>query len=333
MKEPSNSAKVEDYEKELTSYVINREIRDSISELTTLSNSEKLFPKKTKFKLFKKIILRILRPHTAIQTLFNNAAVEVFRKILNKITVEINRVSNELLSLRNIKPTKSSNQSNGTYKSQFFPTHEENFYAFQQDRFRGSFDLIKNRQRQYIPYLKTIRNLSKLYPFLEIGFGRGEFLEILKENGVKKILGVETNKMRVKEAKARGFEAKQADAVTFLLNYSGKLSGVSAFHLIEHLTFEEIFDLLYAIYHKLEDGGLVIMETPNPENLQVGSWSFYVDHTHITKLPPEFLKSLFDFIGFSKTRIVYSTPLKKNLKNEVQKMIYGPMDYAVVAYK
>lgn len=310
-----------------------RELKSSLQNLETLSDSEKRLPKKIKFRRIKKNILRLLRPHTAIQTAFNRLTVDLFKKMLKKISLDVTRLSREMISLRNMNISRKKDVSNVGYRSQFFPAHEENFYAYQQDRFRGSFDLIKNRQKQYIPYLKTIKNLSKLYPFLEVGFGRGEFLEILKETGIQKILGVEVNKMRVSQARTKGFEAKQADAIDFLLRYDGKLSGISAFHLVEHISFEQIFDLLYAAYQKLEEGGLVIVETPNPENLQVGSWSFYIDHTHITKLPSGFLQSIFDYIGYSHIQIIYSSPLKINLKSEIQKMIYGPMDYAVVAYK
>ncbi len=291
--------------------------------LEKLSDSEKILPKNTRFKFFKKLLLKVLRVHTAYQTLFNTTIINFLRQMI---------VSHEsALDYIHAKLNRSRNET--TYHSRYFYSHKDKLYLFQQGKFRGAYAEIKKRQQQYIPYLHTIRELSEKYPFLEVGFGRGEFLEILRESGIHTIIGLETNKSRVIESSKKGFNAIHVDAVDYLMQYQGGLSGLSAFHVVEHMSFEEIFDFLYIAHQKLIKNGLVIVETPNPQNIQVSSWSFYFDHTHKIKLPAEFLQSIFEYIGYSKVDIVYSSALKSNRKTDIQRLIYGPMDYAIVAYK
>ncbi len=299
------------------------------NELRANADSEAAFDAHTSLIPLKKIVLRLLRIHTRIQSRFNAAVIAMFQSILTQLSDEIEGMYKVISSIRE----RTEGKVVTDYKSIYFPAHEEDFYLFQQEKFRGPFDLIKDRQRQYIPYIKSIQKAGKNNPFIEVGFGRGEFMELLRENGVQKIIGVETNSKRVKEATDKGFEAYQRNAVDFITQYDGTISGVSAFHVVEHMTFDEIFDLVFAAYQKMVKGGLVIFETPNPENLQVGSWSFYIDHTHVKKLPPKFLASIFEYVGFREVEVVYSSPMKQTFKNEIDKMVYGPFDYAIVAYK
>lgn len=310
--------------------VIRNELKLHLSQLERVTDSEKFVVQHARYKLLKRILLLFLKVHTNIQTAFNKEAVRVLRIMLDHIKFEINALHTEITYLRT-RPSKTTKK--GRYASRYFPGHEESFYLFQQEKFRGSFDVIKERQKQYIPFLETVRNLNSIRPFVEVGFGRGEFLDILRETGLKNTIGIETNKARVMEVQKKGYKAVAGDAVDFLMQFRGEISGLSAFHVVEHMEFEEIFDLIYAAYQKLAENGLVIVETPNPENLQVGSYSFYIDHTHITKLPPKFLQSVFEYIGFSTVKIVYSTPLRSNIKTETDRLLYGDLDYAIVAYK
>jgi len=53
----------------------------------------------------------------------------------------------------------------------------------------------------------------------------------------------------------------------------------------------------------VEPGGLVIFETPNPENIFVGACNFYIDPTHQRPLPPVMTQFLFESGGFSDVEI------------------------------
>ncbi|OGK56340.1 hypothetical protein A3J15_03205 [Candidatus Roizmanbacteria bacterium RIFCSPLOWO2_02_FULL_38_10] len=301
-----------------------------LNVLRLISNPEELVPESTRYAFVKRLILRIMKVFTAYQIYFNKQLLVFLEKIIKNANLKY-RIIEEELNL--LKVQTLGRADNANYRSKYFPRVEEKFYLFQQERFRGSFDLIKDRQKKYIKYLKAITGMNKKNPFLEIGFGRGEFMEILQENRIKNIIGIEINKQHVIDARKRGFEVSLNDAIEFLEKQKGRLSGVSAFHVVEHMTFNQIFDLLHLIYQKMLKNGLLILETPNPENLQVGSHSFYIDHTHKTKLPARFLQSICEFIGFKSIEVIYSSPLKENLKNDVEKMIYGDFDYAIIARK
>lgn len=208
-------------------------------------------------------------------------------------------------------------------KGLFYPKFADNFYAFHQDRLRGSVAEIKKRQSVYLRYIKNIpKPLKNENYFLDIGFGRGEFIELLRNLRLKNIEGVDTNKEYFQKAKARGYAVYHEDAIRHLYLSKKGYYGISAFHLIEHLDFPNLFDLLLICSKKIVKGGVLILETPNVENIGVGSTSFYLDYTHKLKLPSLLLETLLKYFGFSKIEFLYLQPNKS-----------GAQDLGVIAYK
>ena len=221
-----------------------------------------------------------------------------------------------------------------TKKTLFWERFSDQFYAFQQDRLRGSVREIKKRQKIYIKYIKELEK-KKLaqFPFLDCGFGRGEFLELLREHHISHTVGVDINKNFIKDAQEKGFNVIQSDIVKFLYVSQELYTGISAFHLIEHLSFPQLFDFLVMCNKKLVKGGILILETPNIENMRVSSTTFYYDHTHIQKLPKVFLHTLLKFIGFSKIEFLYLHPEKSIVSTETDRLLFGAQDLGVIAYK
>ena len=213
-------------------------------------------------------------------------------------------------------------------KGIFYPKFVNRWYEYHQSNLRGSIDEIKKRQSIYLPYIKKSKK-----PFLEIGFGRGEFLEIVKKAGIKNIEGVDLNYLFYKSAKEKGFNVYHSDALEFLYLSSKTFSGISAFHFIEHLEFPQLFDFLLMCSKKIEKGGTLILETPNIANLQVSSINFHYDFSHVLKIPPVLLKYLLKFFGFSEIKFLYLHPMKGKLKTETDKLIYGAQDLGVIAIK
>jgi O-antigen chain-terminating methyltransferase len=82
------------------------------------------------------------------------------------------------------------------------------------------------------------------------------------------------------------------------------LGVVTAFHLIEHLSFERLMELLGETHRVLATGGLAIFETPNPESVYVVSETFLTDPTHVRPLPPSLIKFLLQHVGFAKTELL-----------------------------
>lgn len=210
----------------------------------------------------------------------------------------------------------------------------DRFYTFQQDKLRGSFDIIKKRQEVYIPFLQKVpKNIMQNYYFLDCGCGRGEFLEILRENNVKKILGVDINKERIRNATVRNATFIKDNILRFLYLYEGKFSGISAFHLVEHFTFGQLFDFLLMCKVKLAKGGVLLLETPNIDNMSVSSTTFYYDHTHVQKVPKLILETLLRFFNFSKIQSIYLHPIRQTYKSQMEQTFFGPQDIGVIAYQ
>ncbi|MCJ7472611.1 MAG: class I SAM-dependent methyltransferase [Actinobacteria bacterium] len=218
----------------------------------------------------------------------------------------------------------------------------DSFYVFLEDNLRGSHKEIKRRLQVYIPFIKEADAGSKNSPILDIGCGRGEWLELLKEAGLH-AKGLDFNGIMIKTCKDRGLDVVQDEALSFLKNLPDhNLGAVTGFHLIEHCRFEFLIKLLDEILRVLKPGGLVILETPNPGNVIVGSCSFYLDPSHIKPLPGALIKLVLESLGFNKVNVMYLNPygndyaIKDNgfeTSKRFNDYFYGPQDYAVVGYK
>lgn len=214
----------------------------------------------------------------------------------------------------------------------------DDFYVSFEDTFRGSEQVILERLQVYVPYFKALKINSLKTPVLDIGCGRGEFLELMKINKLDAI-GLDLNETMVKLSVKRGFKATQANAINYMAAQKSKsFSAITGFHIVEHIHFSELLQLIKESYRALEDDGFVLFETPNPENLSVGAFSFYLDPSHLRPIPPDFLKFCLTYVGFRDVNILPLHPvIEKKYEDEVinsaVKKLFGPQDYAVIGYK
>jgi SAM-dependent methyltransferase/chaperonin cofactor prefoldin len=215
----------------------------------------------------------------------------------------------------------------------------DSFYVDFEHWFRGTPEEITERQKVYEPYFTGSKIDSKKYPAVDIGCGRGEFVALLNEWGVRGI-GLDLNKAMVSYTKERGLEAVEGDALIYLSGLkSDSLMAVTGFHIVEHIPFIDLVRIFDECYRVLQPGGFVIFETPNPENLIVGTCNFYSDPSHLHPLPPAFLDFTLKNRGFNKTEIKRLNPIKPKITStdklvqEMAERMYGPQDYSVIAYK
>jgi SAM-dependent methyltransferase len=179
-----------------------------------------------------------------------------------------------------------------------------NFYRAFEDRHRGSRELIKNRLRVYLPFILPIISEVEATLALDLGCGRGEWLELLTENGFT-AQGVDLDDDMLAACRQRGLSVETADAINSLGAYAdNSLAVVSAFHLVEHLPFDKVQKLVAEALRVLRPGGILIMETPNPENPMVGACHFYLDPSHIRPVPPDLLSFLTEYTGFARQKVM-----------------------------
>lgn len=211
------------------------------------------------------------------------------------------------------------------------------FYRQFEERHRGSQELIMSRLRQYELFVRPISKLISGTPALDLGCGRGEWLRVLSELGMVGH-GVDLDDSMLEAARSSGLSVTTDDAITYLERQPDEsLSIVSAFHLVEHLPFKSLEKLVAEAHRCLVPGGLIILETPNPENIVVAAANFYLDPTHIRPIPPLLLSFLVEVLGFTPVKIVrLQEPEElRNRKNLSILDVLGGVspDYSIVAQK
>lgn len=230
-----------------------------------------------------------------------------------------------------------------------FQSRGEAYLEFENTH-RGAREMIKQRQEVYLPFFaKSVRPHA---PLLDIGCGRGEFLEVAREAGLA-AKGVELNPDMVALCRQQGLQVVEADALDYLRSLTDQsLGGILMAQLIEHLTYEELSELVSLANLKLKPGGWLIAETVNPTCLTTFSGAFYLDLSHIRPIHPEAARFLWQWAGMREVNILMLSPyppdfllqktgdhggdLEKAFNHNMQRLnelLYGPQDYAVVGYK
>ena len=225
-----------------------------------------------------------------------------------------------------------------------------NYFVFE-DRFRGTRAIIKNRQTAFLKYFEGCRNV------LDIGCGRGEFLELMKEQGIG-ARGVDLDETMVDYCRMRGLEVELKDAISYLEGFEdGSLDGIFIDQVVEHMEPGYLIRLLQLCHQKMQYGFYLITDTVNP--LSFFSFAnFYIDLTHIRPVHPETLKFLFDNAGFRELEMNFFSPvtdearLRKMSANEemgddewdrvdvynrnvemLNGILYGAQDYSIIGKK
>lgn len=206
-------------------------------------------------------------------------------------------------------------------------------YSLFEERFRGSPESIAAKQRTYLPRLSGAPG-----PVLDVGCGRGEFLSLLKESGIR-ASGVEVNPIAVAECRYAGLEVTEGDALAHLARVpAGSLGAVTALQVVEHWTPETIFVFLREANRALAPGGLVIAETINVDSLS--AWkAFFLDPSHVRPVPSEALRFLAEAAGFADAEVELLAPLPpeerlmESTANDARlnRLLFGPQDYALIA--
>jgi O-antigen chain-terminating methyltransferase len=212
--------------------------------------------------------------------------------------------------------------------------HPDIDWASFAEQFRGSEEKIREHQKCHVA-----RFTGASGDVLDIGCGRGEFLEAAKAAGLS-ARGIDLSHESVALCRSKGLDVEQGDMFAYLESLAdGSLGGAYCAQVVEHLSPAAVPRLVKLLAQKLRLGALVAIETPNPECLAIFATHFYLDPTHTRPIPPPLLRFYLESAGFGSIEIerltpaVDSMPALAELPAAVRDTFFGGLDYAIFARK
>jgi O-antigen chain-terminating methyltransferase len=281
--------------------------------------------------------------------LLDDQAVEVARLTTRLIAAETKLLTEQRHTAalrRELARALDGQPSAGFCEPQPVPGDVSELYARFEAAFRPSDNELVRRFEDYLDVLSSLRDGS--HPVIDVGAGRGEFVEMLTARGIP-AHGVDISADAVDEAQRHGRDVERADAKAYLSTLESESVGaITVFHVVEHLGPADVLELLDESLRVLRPGGILIIETPNPTNLNVGASAFYHDPTHLRPVTPTYLEFLVTDRGYAEveTRFLHPQPeyglhvgldgdghgkATQLLLDDVRWALKGPQDYAVIA--
>jgi O-antigen chain-terminating methyltransferase len=249
---------------------------------------------------------------------------------VERVRVEYERVIHA--ELRTLRQRAVATQPSAAVPGQVARTASPAFdYTHFAERFRGTEEDIRERQRIYAPLFGGRSSV------LDIGCGRGEFLDLMREAGVA-ARGIDLDEQAVAYCAAKGHKAERADLFEYLeAQADGSLDGIFCAQVIEHLPPEQLPQMLRLCAVKLGRDGVIVLETPNPECLAIFATHFYIDPTHTRPVPPSLAAFYLEEFGFGRIEVrqlapaTESFPELRELPTGVRERFFGGLDYAIIA--
>lgn len=269
------------------------------------------------------------------------------KKSLENFSVAFSNLKSEIKQMQSAARSEKSEEVMEKPVSTAVPEGDAYFsidYFDFENRFRGSREHVKKVQEIYLPYFRNCTDV------LDLGCGRGEFVELLQENGIG-VRGVDLYLPYVEYCKMQNLPVEQGDALAYLREQE-QVDGIFLGQVVEHLSTEQTIGLCKEAYDKLKEGGYLIMETPNPTSLAIYTESFYMDPSHNRPIHPKTLQYIAEKQGFSEVKILFteSSRLPYHIPKlaehgegrahefdlameRVADMLFGSQDYAIIAKK
>jgi 2-polyprenyl-3-methyl-5-hydroxy-6-metoxy-1,4-benzoquinol methylase len=274
----------------------------------------------------------VVRATNLLADVYDKRVLQQLDDLQTQLAEEQARMQRVLVSLQEVVARVPGSGLDAWYHADAFNAH-----------FRGGADDITDRYRD------LAARFAGCGPVLDIGFGRGEFLGLLRELGVE-ARGIEVDPELIAEARTQGLDVDAGRAVEYLESLpDASLGGIVMIQVIEHLSPQHVIDVVRLAAEKVRPGGRVVMETVNPTSLYTYAHAFWVDPDHVRPVHPNYLGFLFTEAGFASVERVYRSPVPEDESLEllpgddevtkrlnanferINALLYGPQDYAIVA--
>jgi 2-polyprenyl-3-methyl-5-hydroxy-6-metoxy-1,4-benzoquinol methylase len=201
------------------------------------------------------------------------------------------------------------------------------------ESFRGPEENIRDRQRHYV------LRFAGSAPVLDLGCGRGEFLEAARDAGLA-ATGIDQSDECVALCRGKGLHAEKADLFAYLDALADQsLGGIYCSQVVEHIDPHRLPDLIAVMAKKLRAGALAVIETPNPECLAIFATHFYLDPSHTRPVPPRLLGFYMEEAGFGRIEVEHLSPAVDSLASLAElptafrEQFFGGLDYAIFGRK
>jgi O-antigen chain-terminating methyltransferase len=266
--------------------------------------------------------------HREFEAALEKNALDVQRRIredMERIKLEHRKLIHEELRLLRQKPFRPGSPA-GAGDAAEGTSYDGWVFA---EKFRGPVEYVKQNQQFYVEYFRGRNSI------VDLGCGRGEFIELLRDNGIV-ARGVDSDPASVAHCQDRGLAVSRADLFAFLEGQQpASLDALFCCQVVEHLPRARVYELIKLAQSRLLPGGLLAIETPNPECLAILATHFYLDPTHQHPIPPSLLAFYFTEAGFdiAVKRLqpaAQSIPELESLPAGFREKFFGAMDYAVI---
>ena len=288
----------------------------------------------------KHTLRRLLTPILDRQASFNRSVLQSFERLEADLLDQFGSIARQLEGLDD---RLASLEHRMAAAPELDRLGDEGFdYIAFEEAFRGDREHVRSAQARYLDYLRG--ELGG--PVVDLGCGRGEFLELLRDAGVP-AFGIEQNATLAARCRALGLDVRQGDAIAALSEVEDRsLGAVVSFQVVEHLGLVRVGELLRLARRKLRPGGCWIAETVNVASLITYARGWSIDPTHNRPLHPLTLRFLVDQAGFARSELVFGGEVAADTRLEgegegepcarnaarLNATLFGPQDYAVVAW-
>lgn len=269
------------------------ELNHDINRLMTIQDKEwDAYANNHSTMVFKSLqwkIEKLEAEYSNVKTLFSNFIT--FEKSLERLIASIDEKTGA--KDETVTRLKAIKEQLSTYQ---YPDFER--------RFRGNEEKIKEKLKRYLPYFSHADHI------LDIGCGRGEFIELLQQEG-KQAEGIDISESMLRIAIEKGLKCFESDALQYLKQQpSASKGGIFSAQVVEHLQPDYLRDMVVEAFRVLKKNSPIVLETVNPLSVFALSNIYFLDVTHQKPLHPEFMRYLAESSGFGDVAIIYPEELK-----------------------